>query len=275
MGGICAPAYDAGYNFFDLADIYGRGESERIFGLALRQSPGMRDRVVILSKCGIRPPGYPEPGGAHCYDFSKEYILRSVEGSLRRLNVDRLDVLLLHRPDYLMDPAEVAATFTQLRDQGKVREFGISNFHPSQVDLLQQACPMPLITHQVEVSLLHQFTLEDGTLDHSYRLGMTPMAWSPLARGRIGTFSVEGLPAADGDRLRSLQPELQAIAKELGVTPGVLALAWILRHPANMLPIIGTTQPARIVELSAAVSLKLGREHWYRLLVAGRGYRLP
>ena len=268
-------ADDAGFNFFDLADIYGRGESERIFGLALRQRPGMRDRVVILSKCGIRPLGSPNPLSPYRYDFSREHIVRSVEGSLRRMGVDTLDVLLLHRPDYLMDPAEVGAAFDQLREQGKVREFGVSNFRPVQADLLQKHCPMKLVTHQVQLSLFHSGVLEDGTMDHCQLKEMTPMAWSPLARGKIGTFSDHGLSEPDFARLSGLKTALQALGNELGVTPTLLALAWLLRHPANVLPIIGTTNPARIAELAGALRVTLSREMWYKLLEAGRGTRLP
>ena len=268
-------ADDAGFNFFDLADIYGRGESERIFGLALRQRPGMRDRVIILSKCGIRPPGAPNPTSPYRYDFSREHIVRSVEGSLRRLGIETLDVLLLHRPDYLMDPAEVGAAFEQLREQGKVREFGVSNFRPAQADLLQKHCPMKLVTHQIELSLLHQGVLDDGTMDHCHLKDMTPMAWSPLARGRIGTFAENGFSGADSVRLAGLKTALQDTGAELGVSPTVVALAWLLRHPASVLPIIGTTNPARIAELAEALRVTLSREMWYKLLEAGRGSRLP
>lgn len=268
-------AYEAGYTLFDHADIYGEGEPERIFGQVLREVPGMRQRVVIVTKCGIRRAGEPTPEAPYRYDFSAEHILRSVEGSLRRLGIETIDVLLLHRPDYLMDPAEVAAAFDQLKRSGKVREFGVSNFRPSQLAALQRACPMPLIVHQVEISLANLTCLEDGTLDQCLEQHITPMAWSPLAGGLLGQGAHRLLPAQQVYRPERILPVLDQLAAAHQASRAVIALAWLLRHPAGILPIIGSTEPGRIAEAARAADLQLSREEWYRLLEAAKGQRLP
>src|ERR1041385_7193201 len=148
-----AAAYDAGFTFFDHADVYADGAAEKVFGDVLKQTSGMRERIVITTKCGIRRKGAPNPDSPYRYDFSAEHIVKSCEQSLKRLRVDPIDIYQLHRPDYLIEPAEVAGAFTRLKQQGKVREFGVSNFKPHQVSVLQRACSFPLIVHQVEVSL--------------------------------------------------------------------------------------------------------------------------
>lgn len=268
-------AYEAGYTLFDHADIYGDGEPERIFGQVLREVPGMRQRVIIVTKCGIRRAGEPTPEAPYRYDFSAEHILRSCDGSLRRLGVETIDVLLLHRPDYLMDPAEVAGAFDQLKRAGKVRYFGVSNFRPSQLAALQRACPMPLIVQQVEISLANLTCLEDGTLDQCLEQQITPMAWSPLAGGLLAQGAHRLLPAQQTYRPDAIVPVLDQLAAAHQTTRAVIALAWLLRHPAGILPIIGSTQPSRIVEAARAADLQLSREEWYRLLEAAKGQRLP
>ncbi|MFN0066859.1 MAG: aldo/keto reductase family oxidoreductase [Limisphaerales bacterium] len=267
-------AVEAGFTGFDLADIYCHGVCERIFGDVLRGTPGLRERLVIVSKCGIRPPGDPA-GTPYRYDFSAAYIEASCEGSLRRLGIETLDVYLLHRPDYLMDPAEVAGAFDRLRRAGKVREFGVSNFAPSQVAALQAALPFPLVTNQVEFSLAHLAPLADGTLDQCLERRLTPMAWSPLAGGKLGDGAQRVLPAQEHYDTAAINFELDAIAGERGATRMQVALAWLLRHPAGVVPVIGTTDPARIREAAQAAALELTREEWYRLLVAARGEPLP
>jgi predicted oxidoreductase len=187
-------AHEAGYTLFDHADIYCDGVAERIFGETLLEVSGMRERVVVATKCGIRKSGEPTPGAPYRYDFSADYVVRSCEESLKRLGVEVIDVYQLHRPDYLMDPAEVARAFDQLKRSGKVREFGVSNFRPSQVTALQRACPMPLVVNQVEISLANLSCFEDGTLDQCLAERMTPMAWSPLAGGLIGDGAHRLLP---------------------------------------------------------------------------------
>lgn len=260
-------AADAGYTIFDLADIYGGGESERIFGRALQERPGLRRQVRVVSKCSIRRSGDSGPTAPYRYDASAEYIIRSVEGSLTRMGLSELDVLLLHRPDYLLQPEEVARAFEHLRQSGKVWEFGVSNFRPSQVTALQRACSRPLVTHQVQISLAYREGLDDGILDQCLIEHLTPMAWSPLARGELLLDEVPGVP--------KLGPVLKSVAKEMGVTPAIVAIAWLLRHPASILPVVGTVRPERIVSLATALECSLNRETWYRLLEAARGSRLP
>ncbi|MCX8089756.1 MAG: aldo/keto reductase [Verrucomicrobiae bacterium] len=176
-------AYEAGYTLFDNADIYCRGRAEEILGRVLREVSGMRERVLLATKCGIRSAGDPHPQSPQRWDFSGDYIVSACEASLRRLGVETIDLLMLHRPDYLADPHEIAGAFVQLHDAGKVRAFGVSNFRPSLVRALQAACPLPLLVNQVEISLAQRAALEDGTLDQCLELAITPMAWSPLAGG--------------------------------------------------------------------------------------------
>ncbi len=267
-------AVDAGYTLFDLANIYGGGRCEEIFGEALRESPGLRDRIVIASKCGIRP-GNPAAALPGRYDFSAEHIVSSVDASLKRLGVTTLDILLLHRPDYLMDPAEVATAFAGLHRAGKVREFGVSNFRPAQVALLQRFLPMRLCVHQVEISLLQLATLEDATLDQCRAENFTPMAWSPLAGGLLGDRVKGLLPGQRGYRPDATCEELDRLATNYGVARATLALAWLLKHPAGIQPIVGSMQPADIQALVGATEVSLSRDDWYRLLVAARGVALP
>ena len=180
---ILEAAVDAGYTFFDHADIYGDTACESIFGAALRQHPDWRDRLVVATKCGICFEDEPDPGDPHRYDFSREHILRSVDGSLERLGVERIDLLMLHRPDFLADPDEIASAFDDLKQSGKVREFGVSNFRPSLVSALESALPFPLQVNQVEIHPRRLDCFTDGTLDQCLERGITPMAWSPVARG--------------------------------------------------------------------------------------------
>jgi len=268
-------AYEAGYTHFDHADIYGNGICEEIFGRALKEVPGMRAEILIGTKCGIRWGGDPDPASPHRWDFSREHILRSCEGSLRRLGVDHVDLYMLHRPDYLADPEEIAAAFSQLKEQGKVREFGVSNFRPSYLSMIQRACPMPLVVNQVEIHLARLDCLEDGTLDQCLGEGITPVAWSPLAGGLLGDGgSVDPKdPRASG--LRALLDLLDAMAGRYGVSRTVISIAWLLKHPARIIPIIGSVNPARIRDAAKADGLELNREDWYRILVAARMQALP
>ncbi len=269
-------AYDAGYNLFDNADIYCRGHAERIFGEALKQVSGMREKIIIATKCGIRFPGDPVPHAPHRYDFSAEHIIRSCEGSLKRMQVGTIDLYQLHRPDYLANPEEVADAFTRLKEAGKVRYFGVSNFRPTLVTALQVACPMPLVVHQVQISLGKLDSFTDGTLDQCLIEKMTPMAWSPLAKGLLGDGGKDVQPEelADGGAERVL-PVLDAIAEARGSSRTVVALAWLLKHPGKIVPIVGSTNPDRIREAVKAADMELTREEWYRLLTAARGEALP
>lgn len=268
-------AYEAGYTLFDHADIYCAGHAERIFGQVLKEIPEMRGRVLLATKCGIRPPGQPAADAPYRYDFSPDYILRSCEQSLQRLGVETIDLYQLHRPDYLMDPEAIASAFDKLKSAGKVREFGVSNFRPSQCAALQSACPMPLRVNQVEISLGHLAPFEDGTLDHGLEKNVTPMAWSPLAGGQLADGAKRLLPSQQNYKLAAVNKELDTLAQAHGTSRMVVALAWLLKHPAGIVPIVGSTHPARIREAVRADSLELTREEWYRLLEAARGERLP
>ena len=179
-------AYEAGYTLFDHADIYGRGTCESIHGELLKESPDLRDQTVIATKCGIRFHGDPNPDSPHRFDFSADYIVQSCEQSLKRLGVDSIDLYQLHRPDFLMNPAEVAEAFAKLHKAGKVQVFGVSNFSPSQLNLLQTAMADPLVVNQVEIHLGRLACFEDGTLDQCLQHRITPLAWSPLGGGWLG-----------------------------------------------------------------------------------------
>ena len=223
-------AFEAGYTLFDNADIYCGGEAERILGQVLKEVSGMRDRVVIVTKGGIRPGGDPQSDSPGRYDFSSSYLLDACEQSLRRLGVESIDLYLLHRPDYLADPEEVAQAFSQLKAAGKVRYFGVSNFRPTLVTALQAVCPMPLVAHQVEISLAKLDAFTDGTLDQCLIEQITPMAWSPLAAGLIGDGANRLLPSQKVYRPEQFLPALDAVALSRGVSshrggPGVAAQA--------------------------------------------------
>ena len=267
-------AYEAGYTLFDNADIYAAGHAERILGDAIKQVPGMRDKIIVATKCGVRRAGEPTPNAPGRYDFDPQYILKCCEESLKRLKVETIDLYQLHRADLLADPAAVAEVFAKLKDSGKVRYFGVSNFQPSLVTAMQSACPMPLVVHQVEISIAHLNPFLDGTLDQCLTQKMTPLAWSPLARGVLGDgpSGPLGMPVTGGDRI---VPVLDAIAKERGTSRMVVALSWLLKHPSKIIPIVGSTNPGRIREALKAADLELTREEWYRLLLAGRGEPLP
>lgn len=268
-------AYEAGYTLFDHADIYCHGVAEEIFGKVLKQVSGMRKRVVIATKCGIRRAGDPMPHVPARWDFSADYIVAATEASLRRLGVETVDVLMLHRPDHLADPAEIAKAFTQLHDAGKARFFGVSNFRPSLVAAVQAACPMPLVTHQVEISLAKLDAFTDGTLDQCLAAKMTPMAWSPLAGGQLADGAKRLLPSQQSYRTTPILDTLDAVAKARGVSRTVVALAWLMKHPSGIVPVVGSTDPARIHEAAKAAVIELTREEWYRLWVAASGAPLP
>ncbi len=264
-------AVEAGYTLFDHADIYGGGACESLFGEMLRESPGLRDKLIVASKCGIRFAGSPGPEDPARYDFSASYIEQSVEGSLQRLGIDQLDLFMLHRPDYLMHAHEVAAAFDRLQNSGKVAHFGVSNFSPSQVELLDGESTEPLVVNQVEINLHNIQTLRDGTLDQCQRMQITPMAWCPIAGIAYpawgNTFSAE-----DESRIRA------EIDRQCGIYDAedwVIALAWLLKHPARILPIVGSTSPERIVAAKRALDVDYSREDWYRLLEARNGQPVP
>lgn len=267
-----AAAYEAGYTHFDNADIYCAGVCEKVFGDAMREISGMRERVMIGTKCGIILPG---PGVDHRYDSSRQHILRSCEQSLGRLGIDTIDLYQLHRPDLLMDPAEVAGAFDTLRQQGKVREFGVSNFSPSFVTALQSACPFALAVNQVEVHLGRLDCFYDGTIDQCLAQRMTPLAWSPLGGGVLGDGGIIDPVHPRAAVLTKLQQTMDEVAARYGVSRSVLAIAWLLKHPGGIVPIVGTIKPERIKEMANADAVELSGEDWYKLLVAARGEALP
>lgn len=268
-------AYEAGYTLFDNADIYGGGEAEKILGTALKETPGMRQRILVLTKCGVRHGGHPHPDSPNRWDFSAEHIINSCEQSLKRLELEMIDIFMLHRPDFLADPHEIAKAFEQLQAAGKARFFSVSNFRPSLVMALQAACPMRLILHQVEISLAKLDAFTDGTLDQCLAENMTPMAWSPLAGGLIGEGAKRLLQWQKEYRPERFLPDLEAIAKARGTSRTVIALSWLLKHPSRIIPIVGSVNPERIREAAKAAELELSREEWYRLLNAARGEPLP
>ncbi len=276
-------ALEQGINMFDHADIYNRGRSEELFSAIWKEMPGLRSQIVLQSKCGIRFGGDPDPGSPQRYDFSYEHIVRSVEGSLKRLQTDYLDVLLLHRPDALVEPEEVARAFDELQRAGKVRYFGVSNQTPAQMRLLQRWVTQPIVANQVEISLGHAGLIADGiffnrddgpswgasqgTLEYCRLKGITVQAWSPLAGGAL-----TGRP---DQRLEGASRAVAALAVARGVSPEAIAIAWLLRYPGQIQPIIGSMNPERIAAMCRASDLELTREEWYGLLVASLGRPLP
>jgi predicted oxidoreductase len=246
----------AGITSFDHADIYGNYGNESIFGNALRKNPGLRKDMQLITKCGIGllSEHQPQTWIKH-YDTSKEHILASVENSLKRLGTDYIDLLLIHRPDPLLDPEEVSETFGLLKQNGKVLHFGVSNFSNTQFEMLQSYLPFPLVTNQVEVSLSRLAALYDGTLDVMLRYKACPMAWSPLG----------------GGKLMSESGELWQKKEKYKATETQLSLAWLLKHPSGMFPVIGTTQPERILESAKAVDIDLDRQDWFEMLKIASG----
>lgn len=268
-------AYEAGYTHFDTADIYCMGQCETALGKTLKQVSGMRDRITIATKVGIRFGGDPKPDSPHRYDFSAEHILRSCDNSLKNLQIDTIDLYYLHRPDLLMDPAEVAGAFEKLKQAGKVREFGVSNFLPSFVSTLQAFCKFPIVANQVEIHPGRLDCFTDGTLDQCLRDTITPLAWSPLGGGAFGAGRELKNNHPRYERYTLINQALDGLAKEYGVSRTVIALAWLLKHPAKIVPIIGSHNPDNIRDAAKADDIELSREQWYRILLASRGSPLP
>ena len=257
---------DLGVTSFDHADIYGGYTVEALFGEALALAPELRQRMQLVTKCGIqlRVDARPDTRIKH-YDTSAQHIVRSVEHSLTQLHTDVIDLLLLHRPDALMDADEVASAFDTLRTQGKVKAFGVSNYTPAQYELLQSRTP--LVTNQVECHPLHRAPLNDGTFDQAQRLRARPMIWSPLAGGAL--FSSE---AEDAMRVRGT---LTSIGARYGVSAATIAFAWLLRLPCNPYPITGSRRIEAMQEAVAATAITLDRQEWTDILVAATGNDVP
>jgi len=261
-------AVDTGYTLFDHADIYGGGTCESLFGEVLRESPGLREKILIQGKCAVR---FADDNSPARYDSSRDHIQRSVEGSLSRLGIEQLDLFLLHRPDYLMSTDEIAGAFETLKSSGKVVRFGVSNFSTSQYDLLQSALPDPLLVNQVEINLHNIDALNNGVLDQCQRLGITPQAWCPVAGV---AYPAWGNTFTDEDDVR-IRAELARQCKTYDTEDWLIALAWLLKHPARISPIVGSTTPDRINAAVTALDIDYSREDWYRLLEARNGVSVP
>jgi len=266
VAGLVQACLDLGIDTFDLADIYHDHACEAMFGAALRTAPALRPRVRLITKCGISlvGPARPQHRVKH-YNTSREHLVASADHSLRALGVERLDLLLIHRPDPLMEADEVAEAFGTLRRAGKVAAFGVSNFLPHQVDLLQSRLEEPLLAHQLEVSLGQTRALFDGTLDQAQRLRISPQAWSPLGGGRL----LQTLPESP------LGQTLALLCRDLEATPEQVAIAWLLRHPARIHPVLGSGNPERLRRLAQAQDIHLDRQQWFQLLEAATGEEVP
>lgn len=273
---IIDTALECGIDYFDHADIYSGGECETVFGRYLASHGGIRDKITIQSKCGIRS-GF--------FDFSKEHIVNSVNASLKRLGTDYLDVLLLHRPDTLMEPEEVAEAFSLLEREGKVKYFGVSNHNPYQIELLKTAVKQPIIINQLQFSIPEsglvtsglnvnmkndESVMHDGSaLEYSRIKGITIQAWSPFQQGFIKMPFI-----GDNENFPELNKTLEELAEKYGVQPISVAAAWILRHPANIQLISGSMNPERIKAICDGADITLTREDWY-LIYRTAGFRLP
>ncbi len=268
-------AFEAGYTLFDHADIYCHTMCESLFGDIVRDAPSIkRSEYLIATKCGIRFPNEP-PGTPHRFDFSKEHILTSCDGSLKRLGVEAIDIYQLHRPDLLMNPHEIAEAFEILRKQGKVRHFGVSNFVPSFLAALQSALSFPLMVNQVEIHLGRLDCFYDGTLDQCMAQNITPLSWSPLGGGWLGAGGTVRDNHPRREKLLKIQQLLDEMANQYSVSRTVMALAWLLKPASGIIPIVGSANPANIKDAVRADDVDLSREDWYRLLVAARGEPLP
>jgi predicted oxidoreductase len=285
-----AAAIDAaqgiGVALFDHADIYRHGKSEAVFGEVLSRNQGLRERILLQTKCGIR---LGEQGLATYYDLSREAILERVNGSLERLRTEYVDVLLLHRPDPLMEPAEVAAAVGQLMAEGKVRRLGVSNMSAAQIEFLQDELETPVVANQLELSLFSRSWLEGtvlinheegldysfphGTIEHCMRHGIELQAYGSLARGRYSGALPEE-PTAAETATAALVAEL---AGRKSTTPESILLGWLMKHPARISPVLGSTSPARIASCRDAgrVAAELTRAEWYALWISARGSRIP
>jgi predicted oxidoreductase len=278
-------ALSAGINMFDHADIYTRGKAEKVFGQVLKERPELRDQIIIQSKCGIRLDDGPGLPGR--FDFSKEHILSSVDGILSRLGVESIEILLLHRPDPLMEPEEVAGALRELKESGKVKGFGVSNMSSGQIRFLQSAIESPIMVNQLELSLLkldwldavvhvnqergNHVSFPEGTLEFCQMENIQIQAWSPLARGLFTGKEVGN----ESEAVRQTAVLVQTLAEQKDTSPEAIVLAFLLRHPAGIQPVIGTVNPQRIAACGQAEQVKLTREEWYTLYITSRGFKMP
>lgn len=264
---ITQKSLELGITTFDHADIYGHYTTEGEFGKMLKKQPNLRQKMEIITKCGIKMVTPNRPNHKiKSYDTSKKHIIESAENSLKELQTDYLDLLLIHRPSPLMQPDEIAEAFNQLREQGKVRYFGVSNFTPSQFSMLNDR--FELVTNQVEISINHLFPFTDGTLDQCIQKGIKPMAWSPLGGGKVFT----DLEDETVQRIRKVGMELMEKHNATGLDQ--ILLAFLLKHPAGILPVLGTTKMKRLEAAAAALEIELTDEEWFELLEAQTGHRV-
>ncbi len=259
---------ELGITTFDHADVYGLYTNEERFGEALKLKPTLREKLELVSKCDVcvTCESRPENRLNH-YNTNPEYIRGSVEKSLKNLQTDRLDLLLIHRPDPLMDADATAGVLMQLHDEGKIRHIGVSNFTPSQVDLLQSRLNLPIVTNQVECSLHQTKTIFDGTFDQAQQLKAAPMIWSPFAGGSLFT--------GNDERSVRIRDAITPIAKKYNASVGQIALAWLLTLPSNPVPVVGTGKIHRLKEAAEAVNINLERQDWFTLLAASQGHPVP
>ena len=265
MQALVRQCLDLGITTFDHADIYGDYTTEAAFGDAIQGQSQLRQQLKLVTKCGIKLMGKAFPQRrVKSYDTSRAYIIAAAEQSLRNLRTDWLDLLLIHRPDPLLDAHEVAEAIGQLKQQGKVRHFGVSNFTPAQLEVVRQATPVA--TNQIEASLLHRAPFLDGTLEQAQCLGFRPMAWSPLGGGSFFTAS------PDEPSVSRVRRQLNQLSQRYqGASTDTLLLAWLLRHPSGIVPVLGTTRPDRLAAAAAALHLELSREEWFELWEAASG----
>lgn len=257
-----------GIDTFDHADIYGDYQCEELFGKALSQHPELNKQLKIVTKCGIKliSSNRPKHYIKH-YDTSAEHIISSAEKSLKNLHREQIDLLLLHRPDPLINPHEVAEAFDHLKQQGKVKAFGVSNFSPTQYKALQAHLDMSLVTNQIEISVAALEQFENGTIDHCQEIGLKPMAWSPLAGGAV--FK------AETHRFLTLKNVLHKLSKNLEAPIDQIMYAWLLNHPVGIIPVLGTGKMERIKGAITALDLKLNRQQWFEIWVASKGESVP
>lgn len=260
---------DAGITTFDHADIYGNYTCEELFGEAIAGQSSLREKMLIVSKCGIRLKSEKRPENQmKIYDTSYKHILRSVDNSLKALKTDFLDVLLIHRPDPFMNADETARALNHLREAGKVLYFGVSNFTTTQFDLLHSRLDFPLVTNQIEISVMKTECLYNGVLDQCQQLRIQPMAWSPLNQGEIF-----GSKHPQAERLRPVLQDISEAHGNCGVDK--IALAWLHNHPSRIVPVIGTGKPERIKRAVEAENIQLSREEWFMILNASNGFDIP
>lgn len=259
---------ELGITTFDHADIYGGYTVEGMFGEAIREKPALLDKIELVTKCNICFPVENRPNyRIKHYNTSPTHIRQSVENSLRNLHAEKIDLLLIHRPDPLMDATAVADSFMQLIEEGKIGHVGVSNFTPSQVELLQSRLDVPIVTNQVECSLGHTEPLFDGTFDQAQKLHASPMLWSPLAGG--------SLFKGGGKQVNRILGVLHSMAEKYGAAADQIALAWLMRLPSNPIPIIGTSRTDRMAGAVGALNIELDRQDWFTLLEASTGVPVP